>query len=255
MPDLLDELTSAFQAAHAQPVSRWTFQEEQCRRPWTSAPASDGFDIEEVVAEYNLLRACIHDLADEHGFNLQGKPFHILNRVFDQAIGLALQTYATQRALEVKERREEYLAFVAHDLNTPLFAISLAGRSLERNLPKTRLHRGFRLDAGALRRGVHQLEGLVQQVLAENSNLESGNRPKTRAPRVRPMAPRRDPRRGSRKCREILRHANSSTKSPTIWWSSPTPEWSDGFFRTSWPTPSNTPPAASSRIGAEELRR
>src|SRR5689334_11653223 len=91
----------------------------------------DGFDIEEVVAEYNILRGCIHDLADEQGIVLQGRPFHILNRVLDQAIGLALQTYATRQALEVQRRREEYLAFVAHDLRTPLGAIALAGRVLE----------------------------------------------------------------------------------------------------------------------------
>src|SRR5579859_4533330 len=96
----------------------------------------DAFDIEEVVAEYNILRGCVHDLADENGFSLQGKPFHIINRVFDHAIGLALQTYATQRALEVQRRREEYLAFVAHDLRTPLNAISLAGRVLERIPPE-----------------------------------------------------------------------------------------------------------------------
>src|SRR4029077_18067178 len=91
----------------------------------------NGFDIEEVVAEYNILRGCIHDLADVNGLNLQGKPFHIINRVFDHAIGAALQTYATQRALEVQRRREEYLAFVAHDLRTPLNAISLATKVLE----------------------------------------------------------------------------------------------------------------------------
>jgi two-component system phosphate regulon sensor histidine kinase PhoR len=171
MPALLDELTAAFQADSSRP-SPATFQEESAVVHGLQR-LQDGFDIEEVVAEYNLLRACIHDLADEHGFNFQGKPFHILNRVFDQAIGLALQTYATQRALEVKERREEYLAFVAHDLHTPLFAISLAGRSLERNLPKHGYTEDSALMLQTLRRGVHQLEGLVQQVLAENSNLES----------------------------------------------------------------------------------
>ena len=66
----------------------------------------DAFDIEEVVAEYNILRGCIHNLAIDNGFNLQGKPFHLINRVFDQGFGLALQTYATQRALEIQQRRE-----------------------------------------------------------------------------------------------------------------------------------------------------
>ncbi len=133
----------------------------------------DAFDIEEVVAEYNILRGCIHDLADDNDLNLQGKPFHIINRVFDRAIGLALQTYATQRALEVQRRREEYLAFVAHDLRTPLNAISLAGRVLERTLPE----RDPRPEASqmlkALRRSVQQLEGLVSKVLEENTNLQT----------------------------------------------------------------------------------
>ena len=133
----------------------------------------DAFDIEEVVAEYNILRGCIHDLADENGLNLQGKPFHIINLVFDHAIGVALQTYATQRALEVQRRRAEYLAFVAHDLRTPLNAISLAGRVLELTLPE----RGNSAETAqmlkALRRNVQQLEALVGKVLEENTNLQT----------------------------------------------------------------------------------
>src|SRR3954454_21425855 len=74
----------------------------------------DGFDITEVVAEYNILRGCIHDLADTNGMSLQGKPFHIINRVLDEAIGLAVQTFAAQKALEVQRRRQDYLVFVAH---------------------------------------------------------------------------------------------------------------------------------------------
>ena len=54
----------------------------------------DGYDIEEVVAEYNILRGCIHDLAQANGLTLQGEPFHILNRVLDGAIGLAVKTFA-----------------------------------------------------------------------------------------------------------------------------------------------------------------
>src|SRR6266508_1075364 len=91
----------------------------------------DRCDIVEVVAEYNILRGCIYDLAENHGLSLQGRAFHILNRVLDEAIGLAVQTFATQRALEVQRRREEYLAFVAHDLRNPLNAISLAARVLQ----------------------------------------------------------------------------------------------------------------------------
>ena len=103
IPTLLDELAAALTAQSDQ-----TIPEALCEG---SPPAhgaqrvQDGFDIEEVVAEYNILRGCIHDLADSNGLNLQGKPFHIMNRVLDEAIGLAVQTYATERANEVQKRR------------------------------------------------------------------------------------------------------------------------------------------------------
>ena len=171
IPSLLDELATALETSPEQTI------------PETLAEASppahglqrlkDAFDIEEVVAEYNILRGCIHDLATEHGVSLQGRPFHVINRVFDHAIGQALQTYATQRALEVQQRREEYLAFVVHDLRTPLFAISLTGRVLERTLPKQVLGDDAARMLKSLRRNVQQLEGLVRKVLEENTNLQT----------------------------------------------------------------------------------
>ena len=171
IPGLLDELATAFQSHSDQTIPEALSKD--------SSPAhglqrlQEAFDIEEVVAEYNILRGCIHDLADENGLTLQGKPFHIINLVFDHAIGVALQTYATARALEVQRRRAEYLAFVAHDLRTPLNAISLAGRVLELTLPE----RGNSAETAqmfkALRRNVQQLETLVGKVLEENTNLQT----------------------------------------------------------------------------------
>ena len=135
--------------------------------------AQDGFDIVEVVAEYNILRECIHDIADANKLTLQGRSFHIVNRVLDGAIGSAVKTYATQKALEVQRRREEYLSFVAHDLRTPLSAISLAASVLEVK------HAGE--DPGSssarmvktLRRNVQHLGALVNKVLEENTNLQT----------------------------------------------------------------------------------
>lgn len=84
-----------------------------------------------------------------------------------------MQTYATQRALDVQHRREEYLAFVAHDLRTPLNAISLAATVLERTLPARDLSAGTIQMLKALRRNVQQLEGLVNKKLEENANLQT----------------------------------------------------------------------------------
>lgn len=169
IPDLLEELATAFEINPEQTI------------PETLAEASptahgvqrlkDAFDIEEVVAEYNILRGCIHDLATEHRIELQGRPFHALNRVFDNAIGQAVRTYAAQQAHEVQQRREEYLSFVAHDLRTPLFAISLTGRSLDRSLSGEALSADAQRILKSLRRNVQQLQDLIGKVLEENTNL------------------------------------------------------------------------------------
>jgi signal transduction histidine kinase len=133
----------------------------------------EAFDLEEVVAEYNILRGTIHDLADTHAISLQGEPFHIINRVLDQAIGLAVQTYATQRALEVQRRREEYLAFVAHDLRTPLNAISLATRVLDLTYREPSQHTESGRMLKTLGRNVQHLQRLVEKIIQENTNLQT----------------------------------------------------------------------------------
>jgi len=177
IPHLLAELASALRAGSGETIAQALLD--------GSPPAhglqrvKDAFDIEEVVAEYNILRGCVHDLADRHGLSMKGTPFHVLNRVLDGAIGSAVRSFATQKALEVQHRREEYLAFVAHDLRTPLGAISLSVRVLETF--RTRDHsegpetaRTFK----TLNRNVQHLQDLIGKVLLENTNLETEVGPK-----------------------------------------------------------------------------
>jgi signal transduction histidine kinase len=132
---------------------------------------ADGYDIEEVVAEYNILRGCIHDLAERNGVNLEGRPFHVLNRVLDGAIGVAVRTFSTQKALEVQHRREEYLSFVAHDLRTPLNAISLAVRVLAQLPAEGRADAIVGRMLRSLHRNAQQLETLVAKILEENKSV------------------------------------------------------------------------------------
>jgi len=171
IPDLLEELALALEAGSAETIPESVNEGSPLAHGLQRV--EDGFDIAEVVGEYNILRGCLHELAGKNGLNLRGQPFHIINRVLDRAIGSALQTFTTQKALEVQRRREEYLAFVAHDLRTPLNAISLAARVLELLLPG--LNTGD--EAGqmlkSLRRNAQHLAELVGKVLEENTNLET----------------------------------------------------------------------------------
>jgi signal transduction histidine kinase len=169
VPELLDELAVAFRQLSDETIPESVLQ--------GTPPAhgrqrlQDGFDIVEVVAEYNILRGVLHDFAERNRVGLRGRAFHIVNRAFDDAIGVAVQTFATQQALDVQRRREEYLAFVAHDLRTPLNAISLAAQTLTRGLmgraPSPEIARMLK----TLQRNGRRLEELVDGVLKESDHV------------------------------------------------------------------------------------
>ncbi len=169
VPVLIDELAAALFAQSDESIAEALIS--------GSSPAhgvqrfEDGYDIAEIVAEYNILRGCIHDLADEHSLTLQGRPFHILNRLLDGAIGSAVEAYATESALEMQARRQEYLAFVVHDLRTPLNAISLAARVIEMGWREPKNHAECEKMVSTLRRNVQHLDVLVTKVIEESTNL------------------------------------------------------------------------------------
>jgi len=132
IPHLLDELTRALAAGKA--ASLLELQLEDSPRIHGGLRLRAGFDIVEVVAEYNILRELLLVLAAKEGVDITGEPTGILNRVIDRAVALAVDTYATEKALEIQQRREEHLSFLIHDLKTPLSAIHAAGTILEKTL-------------------------------------------------------------------------------------------------------------------------
>lgn len=132
-----------------------------------------GFDVEEVVAEYNALRGVIQDLIERHALRLGGSINRTINRVIDMSIGLAVKTYATQKALEIQQRREEHLAFVAHDLRSPLAAIAMAAQLLERTVPDVVNDERATSLLETMHRNVRRLNSLVVKVVQEDANLKA----------------------------------------------------------------------------------
>ena len=169
MPGMLTELAVAIRSRSTETIVQTL--KEGSPLAHGMQRADEGFDIAEIVAEYNILRGCIHDLATSAGLVIQGRAYHIVNRVFDNAIGIAVQTFADHQAAEVQRRREEYLSFVMHDLRTPLNAISLAARVLERTLPEAKGEDQNGKMFSSLRRNVLQLDALVGKILDENINV------------------------------------------------------------------------------------
>ena len=132
-----------------------------------------GFDVEEVVAEYNALRDVIQGLIERHDLSLRGPVNRTINRVIDMSIGLAVKTYAAQKALEIQQRREEHLAFVAHDLRSPLSAIAMAAKLLERTVPDVAKDERAATLLKTMHRNVSHLNSLVVKVMQEEANLKA----------------------------------------------------------------------------------
>lgn len=170
IPDLIDELALAMEDNSGETVVESVL--EGTPPAHGAQRLQDGFDIVEVSAEYNIMRACVHDLAGRQSISMQGEPFHVLNRVLDSAIGVAVAAFSEQRLRDARQRREEYLSFVVHDLRTPLNAIALAMNYVEKSAAKPANAGAQNMVWQLLRRNVRQLEELVGKVLAENVNMD-----------------------------------------------------------------------------------
>ena len=137
-----------------------------------------GFDITEVVAEYNILRACLQEAADRDGLKLGVVTLHIINRVFDEAVGRAVKAFETMMTIELQHRHEEHIAFLLHDLRTPLEALSLATALLERSLKTQTPNANLQAALSVLKGNINRLSERVRQVLSVEKGLGRTFRPK-----------------------------------------------------------------------------
>ncbi|MBF0217162.1 MAG: HAMP domain-containing histidine kinase [Candidatus Omnitrophica bacterium] len=126
-----------------------------------------GFDVEELVAEYNALRYVILDLAQKNIAKLDGPETHTINRVIDRSIALAVKTYSDRKALDIKNQRAEHLSFVAHDLRTPLASIGMATALLKNSLSKDIQSDTSNRYLELLKRNIIRLDTLIVKVVQE----------------------------------------------------------------------------------------
>jgi len=134
IPEVLEELAAALVSGETQSVM--DLQLEHSPKVHGTSRFRAGFDIVEVVAEYNIIQELVQGLAEQNGVAWAGEVSRIVNRVFDRAIASAVDTFARQKTLEIQQRREEHLAFIMHDLKTPLAAMQTARILLQHNLPE-----------------------------------------------------------------------------------------------------------------------
>jgi signal transduction histidine kinase len=123
-----------------------------------------GFDIVEVVAEYKVMRSVLQEFCGSRDVGPKSMP--IVNEVIDDAIALAVHSYAVEQIAELERYRSERAAFVTHDLRTPLAAIQTAALGLERSMetpaPELKL-------VSIIRRNTSRLYSLITRFLEEQT--------------------------------------------------------------------------------------
>ena len=152
----------------------------------------DGLDVGEVVAEYNLLRAAFLTVAERHGLYLVGEAARIINQRLDEGVRLAVTAFAAQQALIRQEQDDEHLAFIAHDLRTPLSAVSLLVDVLKDSLDEKEVAENAEI-FDMLRRNVQNLAALIKRVVearAQPSGAGSSFAPQRRTFELWPLVQR-----------------------------------------------------------------
>jgi two-component system, OmpR family, phosphate regulon sensor histidine kinase PhoR len=172
IPELLGELTAALKAGRTESVLDIELADSP--KIHGAQRLRDGFDIVEVVAEYNILKETLHSIADTEGIDVSGEPNRIINRVFDRGVAMAVDTYARQKAVEIQQRREEHLSFVMHDLKTPLAATYTAQTILEKEIPDDAKTPRLKDMLSIMRRNLGRLDTLLRAASHDQFNLVAG---------------------------------------------------------------------------------
>lgn len=131
-----------------------------------------GFDVEEIVREYAMLRGCVVEVLDEMGESLSSRLWSIMADALGAATQAAVHGYVTRRDEELRARTAEHFAFIAHEIRNPLATATLALTLLRRKTPP---EASRTLDA--LGRSLDRLGDVVDQALIETKvRVEGGVR-------------------------------------------------------------------------------
>jgi len=170
---ILDELAEALRQKKDEPMIKMNHL-----RPGAAEHAIErlhqDFNLTEVVAEYNALREVIHGFAEANQIRMAGPVNATVNRVLDNAVATAVQTFSETKEFEIQRQREEHLSFVVHDLKAPLSALAIAAKILDKSLPVAAKDEHICRMFEILHRNVFRLTALITKVLQETVDIQSG---------------------------------------------------------------------------------
>lgn len=160
LPHFFDEVLEALRAeersgaAQADPAASTASVEHGTQR------LRVGFDLAEVIREYEILTECILDEVEAVGGSISTRAFRRVQALLNAGRRHAVVAYIERRDLEMVRTTSQHVAFIAHELRSPLMSASLALNALKKN---ERPEDQWAL--GLLGRNLNSLRELIDQVL------------------------------------------------------------------------------------------
>jgi signal transduction histidine kinase len=126
-----------------------------------------GFDLVDVVREYEILTECILDEVDAVGGSVSTRALRRVQRLINEGREAAVSAYVDRRDAEMAHAHSQHVAFIAHELRGPLMTSFLALTTLRKS---ARPEQGWALNL--LVRNLTVLRELIDQVLTADRLAE-----------------------------------------------------------------------------------
>jgi signal transduction histidine kinase len=121
-----------------------------------------GFDIDQLVREFILLRRVLFEVAREEHLIANDLQSERLADLIDAAIATSLKTYIESRDLAARREQAEHIGFLTHELRNPLSTAIMAVARLRKNQEiVTRAAQTLDMLDRSLRRLASQIDGLL----------------------------------------------------------------------------------------------
>jgi len=119
-----------------------------------------GFDLAEVVREYEILTECILDEVEGLGGTVSIRAFRRVQALLNAGRANAVSAYVERRDAEMAVEHSRHVAFIAHELRSPLMTAVMAATVLRKSA-RTEDEHAFTL----LTRNLSTLRDLIDEVL------------------------------------------------------------------------------------------